>query len=99
MKKFITILLTTAMLLVATGCGDGKEINGRYCPTYGFFEDKPCPDAQYQVVAGNIIWSILLVETLIAPVLILGLDMYEPVAPLPGAVIPKIPYKGKAKGK
>ena len=51
---------------------------------YGFLNknDKMNPDIEYRLVVGNVIWSIILCETIIAPVLLLGWHMYEPVGKL-----------------
>jgi hypothetical protein len=34
---------------------------------------------QYKTVVGNVIWGIILVETIIAPIYFFGFSLYEPV--------------------
>lgn len=83
MKKLFCILLAAVIL---TGCGtpqtftiDGKT---KEYPTFGFVNesnnksDKVC----YEVSLGNIVWSILLIETIVMPVYFIGWSIYEPVA-------------------
>jgi hypothetical protein len=77
MKKIILLI----MLITLASCGDSQVIQGKNCGTYGFFESKPrqCVQYDYRVVPGNIVWSIVLSASIVPPLLILGLDMWEPV--------------------
>ena len=34
---------------------------------------------EYEICAGNIVWSVLTAETIVGPVLLTGLGLYEPV--------------------
>lgn len=70
MKRFIAALLCVVFLSVVTiGCGDGQSVNGKYCDTYGLLnKESKCKDVQYRTVVGNVVWGILLVETIVAPI-------------------------------
>lgn len=84
MKKTITALLIASTIL--TGCGAPRDItvDGKMkeYPTYGFINadtkksDKVC----YEVSVGNVIWSIFLVETIVAPIYFIGFSLYNPVS-------------------
>jgi hypothetical protein len=84
MKKLTALLLSflLAFTMCLSACGDSKVINGKRYETAGFFDQHEIkhPCVKYKFVVGSIIWSILLVETLIAPVLILGYDLWEPIS-------------------
>jgi hypothetical protein len=79
MNKFIAILLVIATLSLSA-CGSDKVINGKTYITYGLFnpEDRDSK-IQYKVIVGNIIWSVLLSETIVAPIYFLGWSLFEPI--------------------
>lgn len=81
MKKFLCIIMCMFFLMCTIGCGDQKNIDGITYDTYGLFNksEKKNPDIQYEIVVGNVIWSIILIETIVAPVYFLGFSIYEPV--------------------
>jgi hypothetical protein len=78
MKKLIAVALIAALL---AGCGQPQTINGKQYETYGFLNsdsykhDNIC----YQVSVGNVVWSILLVSTIVAPVYFVGFSIFNPV--------------------
>jgi len=76
--KAILILLTCFMLI---GCGDTKVIDGVEYDTYGLFDEKTKknPNIKYEVIPGNIVWSVILAETIIMPIYFIGFSIYEPV--------------------
>jgi len=83
MKKLITVALAATVLL--SGCGQPKNltVNGitKEYPTYGLF-NQPTQSSKnvcYEVSVGNVVWSILLIETIIAPVYFVGFSLYNPV--------------------
>lgn len=78
MKKFITYLVVVSMLCLTMACGDTKVINGVEYDTVGLMSEKN-PDIEYRVIFGNIVWSVLLVETIFAPIYFLGWSIQEPV--------------------
>lgn len=81
MKKIICTIMM-GICLVFTGCGDVKTLGGVTYDTYGFLNqsEKKNPDVRYELITGNIVWSVLLCETIIAPIYFLGFSLYEPVA-------------------
>ena len=77
MKKIICIVLVVAVMALS-GCGHPKTINGTTYPTRGLFQEKN-PNIHYEVSVGNVVWSIILVETIIAPVYFVGWSIYNPI--------------------
>lgn len=83
MKKIICMVLIAIML---TACGQPNVIstNGhtKEYPTYGIFNENTAKskDVCYEVSIGNVIWSIILVETIIMPVYFVGFSLYNPVS-------------------
>jgi len=88
--KILKIILSIILIISITGCANRKTIksseNGvsvtrTYIP-YGLFDpEDQNPNIQYRVSIGNVVWSILLFETVIAPVVLFGWYLYEPVGP------------------
>ena len=81
MKRIMAALLMIIVLAVNAGCGDTKTVNGVTYDTYGLINegDKHNPYIQYEPIWGNIVWGIILVETIIAPIYFFGFSMFEPV--------------------
>ena len=81
MKKLITSALIATLLL--SGCGKPLQVANKEYPTYGLFNsnthqsDNMC----YEVSVGNVIWSIILVETLVAPIYFIGFSIFNPIKP------------------
>ncbi len=79
MKRYTAVLCAVLMLALSMGCGDGMTINGEYHDTVGIFTlDEKDPDVCYTVIVGNVVWSVLLVETLVFPVYFVGFSIMEP---------------------
>ena len=80
LRKVDTIVLVFAMVTLA-GCGQNKEIKGKVYGTYGLLNesDMKNPDIQYRLIIGNVIWSCVLVETIILPIYFIGFSLYEPI--------------------
>lgn len=79
MKKLVAILML--VLMASVGCASNKVIDGVEYGTYGLFspdEDKN-PNIKYRLVWGNIIWGVILVETVVAPIYFFGFSIWEPV--------------------
>jgi hypothetical protein len=78
MKKVLLSAMVGLMLF--SGCADNKVIDQKEYTTYGFFNesDSKNPEIQYSLSVGNVIWGIVLVETIIAPVYFFGFSLYEP---------------------
>ena len=82
MKRFIIFLIIITFVAIPLyGCGDTKEIGGVEYGTYGLFDKGTMknPDIEYKIIVGNIIWSVILFETIIAPIYFIGFSIYEPI--------------------
>ena len=86
MKKVFSIL-AVAILSIAlfSSCADEKTFTKRDGTTfiaepYGWMNtSKKIPGVEYDVCPGNVVWSIISSETVIVPVLLTGLSLWEPV--------------------
>ncbi len=79
-KQLISMILIATML---TGCGTPLDYNGKEYPTVGFInrETQKSEKMCYEVSVGNVIWSIILVETIVAPIYFVGWSLWNPVGP------------------
>jgi len=80
MKKTVSVLIVF-IFLTACGCGNTKVIDDIKYDTYGIANqtDKKNPDIEYRIIVGNVVWSCILVETIIAPIYFICFSLYEPV--------------------
>jgi hypothetical protein len=81
-KLKISIILLVAVFF--TSCADSKkfEINGKQVVVepYGWFDLKAKNDSiVYKINTGNVVWSVLLSGTIVAPILLTGDQLWEPV--------------------
>ena len=82
MKKLIAFALAAVML---AGCADEKTFQRAdgtefTAEPYGWMNtSKKIDGVKYDINPGNIVWSCVLGETIIAPVLFTGLALWEPV--------------------
>ena len=82
MKKFLLLALAS---IIMVGCADEKTFQKADGTTftaepYGWMNtSKKIDGVVYDVNPGNIVWSIVLGETVVAPVLFTGLALWEPV--------------------
>lgn len=77
--KYISVIIITISILLA-GCGTRKVIDGKEYGTVGLFtKDKMADDIEYDIIVGNVIWGVILIETAAFPVYFFGFSMYEPV--------------------
>ena len=76
--KFVSTILLCVML---AGCGHPQTIDGKFYPTYGLFNSKTHQSSKicYDVSVGNVVWSIVLVETLVFPIYFIGFSLFNPV--------------------
>lgn len=85
MKKLISILISASLSLL-TACGNPASFNVnnkvKEYPTYGFINSNTQKSEKicYEVSVGNIIWSIILFETVAAPVYFVGFSLFNPVS-------------------
>jgi len=83
MKKFVTSVLIIVMFFMVVGCGNTKWFDGVEYDTYGIFTlDEKANNIKYKVIVGNVVWSIILMETIVAPIYFLGFSLFEPVRKL-----------------
>ncbi len=82
MKKLIGLFL---ILVIMASCADGKKFQKKdgplfYAKPYGWFnlEDK-IDGVIYEVNVGNMVWNVILFETVVVPVVLTGAELYEPV--------------------
>lgn len=77
MKKILGLTLAVAL----AGCGSNANIDGRTYGTYGLLNQDTAknPKIQYRLIAGNVIWSVLLCESIVFPVYFIGFSIYEPI--------------------
>lgn len=80
MKKLIVSLILIVVFFIS-GCGNDKVINNKTYGTYGLFNQNEMKNEkiEYQLILGNLIWSFLLCETIVAPIYFIGFSIYEPV--------------------
>lgn len=85
MKKIISLAVAVFLSLQLVACGDTKVIKGVEYDTYGLLneDEKKNPDVQYEVCWGNVIWGVLLFQTVVGPVYFFGYSLFEPVESKP----------------
>lgn len=80
-SKILAIIVLVCFLFGTVACGNGMNINGSYHDTVGLATlNQKDPDVCYEVIFGNVVWSVLLFSTVIAPIYFLGWSIMEPVA-------------------
>ena len=81
MKRILLSLALAASALALTACGNDKTIDGKNYDTYGLANEASHKDPKilYEISAGSVIWAILLSETIVFPIYIIGWDLYQPV--------------------
>ncbi len=92
-KKVVASLIILCFLTVFTaGCGNNRDVcykgeSGKQeCyefDQFGLFNGNNMknPNVKYKLIIGNVIWSIILIETIIVPIILVGWFMFEPVGP------------------
>ena len=92
MKKLILILFAAILF---TSCADSKTFQKSDGSEFtvepmGWMNNHPVEGVTYQVCSANIVLDVLLSETIIAPILLTGLHLWEPVSyqePFPNEVL------------
>jgi predicted small secreted protein len=79
-----TFMLLSMCLLLA-GCNNTKTINGVTYDVYGLanMDDKKNPNIEYEISTGSVITAVIFSETVIIPLYIVGVDLWQPVGPKP----------------
>ena len=86
MKKLMMILAVAIASIAMTSCAekktfkkaDGTEFTAK--PYGGMEKEKEIEGVEYDICTGNIVLSVLFCETVAAPVLLTGLELWEPVS-------------------
>ena len=75
--KFVSIVLLCVILI---GCGHPQTIDGKFYPTYGLFNFNSTQSSKvcYDVSVGNVVWSIVLIESIVIPVYLIGFSLFNP---------------------
>jgi hypothetical protein len=81
MNRSLLVIALAASMLALTACGNDKTIDGKNYETFGVFnqESQKDPKILYEVSAGSVIWAIILSETIIVPVYVIGWDLWQPI--------------------
>ena len=81
MKKLLSVLIAIIFCMSLISCGNIKAIDGKVYDTYGLFSAhyNRNPNIEYRVIVGNIFWSVILVQTIVAPIYFIGFSLFEPV--------------------
>ena len=79
MKRVFIALIVASLVL--SGCGHPMDIGSKHYPTYGLINESSSRSGQmcYEISVGNVIWSIILIETIIMPIYFVGWSLYNPV--------------------
>jgi hypothetical protein len=88
MKKLFAIF--GALMILMASCADSMTFNTQDADTgvtqtitaepYGWMnQHKKIEGVEYQICVGNVVWDILLCETIVVPVVLTGVALYEPV--------------------
>jgi len=79
MFKRVTAVLCICLALAA--CGKNAYVNGKEYSTCGFINQSyACsPKIRYEAIIGNIVWGVILSETIIAPIYFFGFSLWQPV--------------------
>jgi len=80
-KKIVSIILCLSLFFMFTACASDKVIDGKEYTSYGVInkDEVRNENIEYSLVVGNVIWSIILFETIVMPIYFIGFSMYEPV--------------------
>lgn len=80
-KKSLIITIIIVVIGILTSCAEKKIIDGTTYEPYGFANESTHKNdsIQYEISAGSVIFAVIFSETIIAPVYIVGWDLYEPI--------------------
>lgn len=82
MKKLFLLLFAAATMI---SCADSKEFKKNdgtafTAKPYGWMNtSEKIEGVEYDICIGNVVWSALLFESIVPPLLFTGLALYEPV--------------------
>ena len=91
MKKInrMFLIFLVCISLGLSGCHNTKVINGIEYGTYGFLNKDTMqnPDINYEISIGSVIAAVIFCETIIVPLYVVLVDLYQPVSPKTGKEI------------
>ena len=78
-SRILSLLVCLFFAVACLGCGDTLYKDGAKYETFGFFNRKTARDPAmcYEIIVGNVVWSILLAETFIFPIYFVGFSLFE----------------------
>ena len=90
MMKVTAMVVCLGMMAIFLGCGTSRTVCIKKqaipepeCHRYkqvGLFDpENENPDVEYEVIVGNVVWSVLLFPTIAVPLILLGWYLWEPV--------------------
>ncbi len=76
-----SICCVVAVSVLLSACGKPLVVNGKTYPPYGFLNESNARSERvcYEPIFGNVIWGVVLIETVIVPVYFLGWSLFNPV--------------------
>jgi hypothetical protein len=79
MKKLLVVLVV--FIVLVSGCADGLRVGDKWYTSYGVLNEhsKKCPEVEYEVCWGNVVWACILIETIVFPLYFFGFSIFEPV--------------------
>lgn len=86
MKKILSVIAIAIVSIVLTGCADSKTFKKSdgtefTVKPYGWMDkDEAIDGVNYELCKENLVLSVLFSETIAAPVLLTGLELWEPVS-------------------
>lgn len=82
MRSLVFVIIAALLL---SGCAQSKVICGVEYRPYGLLsaDEDHNPKIKYEVVWGNVFWSIVFAETIIAPLYFGGFSLFQPIGPMP----------------
>lgn len=85
MKKLLILLVL--VIIACTSCADSKTFKRAdgtsfVAEPYGWgnYQSNKIEGVVYELNVGNVVWDVLLFETIIVPVWLTGWELYEPVS-------------------
>lgn len=80
-----SLLLLASLCLCLTGCNNHKVIDGVDYDVFGVLnqDEKKNPDIEYKMSVGSIVAAVLLSETIIVPIYVVLIDLWEPIGKKP----------------
>lgn len=85
MKKILLVTLLMSICIIFTGCADSKTFKKKdgtefVAEPYGWANSyKKIEGVIYEPVLGDIVWSVVAIQTVIVPVWLTGWEIVQPV--------------------